>query len=571
MGKAKKAVGIILALLLMFLSIPGYDRVSAAKKEALPQVSFVTAPVTEYTEGDRVRFDINAPNYGGKVEYRVVLWEDSRKTAHDLWNAENGYPNRYYTKWQPYGNNTFTLGWPVNEPGTYRITVYVKRVGVANSKTALKGMNCDSYKESVAFVVKPKDQESAVLLDKPNQSYGSSDSNKPEAVKGDVRITGNNITYSNADIEGNLYISADNALLNNINVKETLFIDPGKDGSAVLNNVRAKNIKVISGAQNSIHLKDVITENLSIASISKVRIVTEGTTKITGTSVTSSAVLDNREGTFGTVTVSKGQNGKSEVEFSGTFSESVNVNAEAVIKAGQGTNIAKLIIALENKGDTAVLQGSFNSVEISKESRLSVDGDIKNLDVKAKSSIDTTSNTNIEALNKNGNEVEVSGSGKVAQEAAANTGTSGSTVSTGGAAGGGTLPAGGTPIPPLAVESAGVVLSNGTTITAGRVGSTGEFFADLSGYESNIGVRTSFTVNKDCVLEIMGKKFQFAAHTPRVFGPADFGMEDNDPPGISLGNLRSNFADAGGFYTDSVTLNESANQSISITIKMKVK
>jgi hypothetical protein len=85
MRKAKKTLGIVLMLLLTFLSISNFTPVMAAKKPAIPQVGFVDAPVTEYMAGDRVSFNISAPNYGGKVEYRVVLWEDSKKTAYDLW------------------------------------------------------------------------------------------------------------------------------------------------------------------------------------------------------------------------------------------------------------------------------------------------------------------------------------------------------------------------------------------------------------------------------------------------------------------------------------------------------
>ncbi len=142
----------LISIITFFSHIPAS---AAVKKTVIPQVAFANAPVTQYKAGDRVGFNIYAPNYGGRVEYRVVLWNDSMKTYYDLWDSSNGYPTRYYTKWQPYGNNIFTLGWIIQEPGTYRITVYAKRVGIAPSKAALKGMNCDSYKESVAFVVKP--------------------------------------------------------------------------------------------------------------------------------------------------------------------------------------------------------------------------------------------------------------------------------------------------------------------------------------------------------------------------------------------------------------------------------
>lgn len=130
---------------------PSYLPAKAAV--VVPKVQYVSSPKLEYTVGDRVQFNLNAPNYGGRVQYRVVLWKDATKSYSDLWNTAD----RYYTSWKPYGKETFTLGWPIDEPGSYRITIYVKRAGIANSQTALKGYNCDSYMASAAFVVKAKD------------------------------------------------------------------------------------------------------------------------------------------------------------------------------------------------------------------------------------------------------------------------------------------------------------------------------------------------------------------------------------------------------------------------------
>lgn len=158
MFKVKKVFSCVLIMFFTLVTILNYAPAQAAgKATVVPQVQFANAPVTEYKVGDRVGFNIFSPNYGGRVEYRVVLWNDSKKSYSDLWHEYNGYPTRYYTKWQPYGNNIFTLGWIINEPGSYRITVYAKRVGIPNSKGALKGKNCDSYMESVAFRVKSKE------------------------------------------------------------------------------------------------------------------------------------------------------------------------------------------------------------------------------------------------------------------------------------------------------------------------------------------------------------------------------------------------------------------------------
>jgi hypothetical protein len=226
MKRNKRLLSIVFTFLFtVFAAISSMPAQAAVKKTIIPEVQFASAPVIEYTAGDRVQFNINSPNYGGKVEYRVVLWNDSKKSYSDLWNETNGYPNRYYTKWQPSGNTIFTLGWLIFEPGNYRITVYAKRVGVVSSVAALKGMNCDSYKESVAFTVKPK----VTLFDKEGQTYGSTSPNKLEAYKGDSKITAKNVTLNNANIEGDLYITGDNSVIKNVSTTGKIVVDPGKD------------------------------------------------------------------------------------------------------------------------------------------------------------------------------------------------------------------------------------------------------------------------------------------------------------------------------------------------------
>lgn len=562
MQKSKKVSVLVLALLFTALTLLGIKPAYAAQKLVIPQVKFVTAPVTQYTVGDRVKFDISAPNYSGKVEYRVILWEDSKKAYHDLWNPGNGYSNYYYTNWQPKGNSTFTLGWPINEPGSYRITVFVKRVGIPNDKAALKGYNCDSYKESVAFVFKPLQEQTLLILDKEGERYGSSDLDKRESINGNVKVNAKNIELSNADLNGNLYISADNAVINNLSCN-TIYIDPGKDGSASLTNVNAKNIVVKSGAPNSIHLNNVISESITVASSSNVRLVAEGTTKIANTYINSSSILDIKDGSLGNIKVLKSETGRYELELYGIFNEPVAVNSEAVIKASQAAKISKLVISPDNKDDIITLQGNFDTVELNKEAKISIDGNIKKLIANSKASVNTSSNTNIETLVKNQNEVVISGDGKVVED-----NTAGNVPGTAG--GGSSAPQPGTNTELLAVEAAGVVLSNGAVIAGIKQG-TNEFYVDLSGYARNIGVKTSITLNKNCLADIMGTKFTFNAYSSRSFGPSDFGMTDNDPPGISIGNLQDNYANSSGYYTDSMAITDEANNSVIVTIRMKVK
>lgn len=153
----RKFIRTFLSMLLTMFTIFNYLPAGLAKAATVvPEIAFSDAPRTEYTVGERVGFNIYCPNYTGRVEYRVVLWEDSKKSYSDLWHPGNGHSTRYYSNWKPKGNDIFTLGWPIFEPGSYRITVYAKRVGVANGNTAMPGYNCDSFMESVAFTVRPK-------------------------------------------------------------------------------------------------------------------------------------------------------------------------------------------------------------------------------------------------------------------------------------------------------------------------------------------------------------------------------------------------------------------------------
>lgn len=152
MNKLKRFAVLFAAVLLLITVANYFPKSAAASTLVVPKVQFATQPKTVYQAGDIVKFDLKAPNYGGRVQYRVVLWHDEVKSYRDLWPTGD----RYYTNWKPYGNELFNLHWLINEPGHYRITIYAKRSGVPNNKTALKGMNCDSYMAGIPFVVNPK-------------------------------------------------------------------------------------------------------------------------------------------------------------------------------------------------------------------------------------------------------------------------------------------------------------------------------------------------------------------------------------------------------------------------------
>lgn len=442
MVKLKKIFGVAFAFLFTAFTFLGYGTAKAAAAPIIPQVKFVNTPGTEYTVGDRVTFDISAPNYGKKVEYRVILWDDSTKTAVDLWNETNGYPNRYYTKWQPWGNNVFTLGWPISKPGSYRITVYVKRVGIANDKAFLKGQNCDDYEESVAFVVKPK----LTILDKDGQVYGSEDAAKPLAVKDDVNITANNVTLNNVNVEGNINITGDNSTLKNVIVTGKIVLNPGKDGSASLDNVTAKAIEVLSGGKESIHIKNVKTESLNVNSTSQVRVEADGDTEIVSTTANGYVIFDKKSGTFGTITISKTTEGENVIEFRGEIQDKVVVEAEATIKTTEGSKLENLVVAPESTDSKVVLQGTFTNVEVNKPAVVDIAAGttVTAVEVKAAAEVAVAKGAEVKTLDTNNNTVVVDNQGTITNQE-----NTGGTETPSGSIGGG----GGIYVPPAEITN----------------------------------------------------------------------------------------------------------------------
>lgn len=471
MRKIKKVLSTVFTIVFtMFTLLCSMPAEAAVKKTVLPDVQFASAPVTEYTAGDRVQFNINSPNYGAKVEYRVILWDDSKKQSIDLWNDKNGYPNRYYTKWQPTGNTIFTLGWPILEPGNYRITVFAKRVGVASSKAALIGMNCDSYKESVAFTVKPK----VALFDKEGQTYGSSDANKLEIYKGDTKVTGNNVALSNAKVEGDLYISGNNAVIKNVSATGKIVIDPGKNGSTTLENVTAKKIEVLSGGQNSIHIKSVHAETMNISSSTPIRIETDGDTEIVSTTATGYVIFDRKSGTYGTIIITEGSNGVPVIEFRGDIKDKVIVETNATIKTSESSKISNLAI----NTSTVKLEGKFGEIQINTEAKVEVAANtkIESIFANTNAEINMGNTAVVDNLGRGNNTVVVSGGGRVGPSA---------TIVTGGNTSSGSY------IPPT-YATVGVSSIPNKILTAGQATTTtvttSPYYAAVSAYSSNTAV-----------------------------------------------------------------------------------
>lgn len=167
----KLKLSILMSMLFIFISVSNY---LPAKAASLPQLQMVTQPAKEYYPGERVSFSVTSPNYGGKVEYRVILYNGTTKITSELWKTPaTGY---YYKNWQPSGNYNFTINWPVigMEPGAYSLTVLVRRVGTKGAY--------DSFVKTNSFWVKN-------LVTNSTDSINSNTHNNTETIQPSEKFT----------------------------------------------------------------------------------------------------------------------------------------------------------------------------------------------------------------------------------------------------------------------------------------------------------------------------------------------------------------------------------------------
>lgn len=255
----------------------------------------------------------------------------------------------------------------------------------------------------------------ALVYSEDGAIVGSDDANKPEEMTDSIKITANNVTLKNVKTTYSVYIQGDNAVLDNVTISGTLFIDPGENGTANINNVKAGRIVVLSGAKDSIHLKNTEAGTLVVSSSSEVRVESSGTTKVGNTVVTSYAILDAAGGSLGRVEVVSVAGQAPVVTFKGTFDQPIVVSGAATIKADSNASIAKLEIEPENKDQKITLDGKFTTVEVNKEARVDFSSNttVTNVITNVNAELNVPSGASIGNLDKKGNEVPVSGNGSV--------------------------------------------------------------------------------------------------------------------------------------------------------------
>ncbi|WP_434511767.1 cell wall-binding repeat-containing protein [Desulfitobacterium sp. AusDCA] len=228
---------------------------------------------------------------------------------------------------------------------------------------------------------------SLVLADD-NAVQGSSASSNPDQLAGSVKITGKNVTFQDATVSG------------------TVFLDPGTQGTTVLNNVQAEKIVILSGDVNGIRLNNVTTDLLIVSSSSKVKIDLTGSTRIENTLVNSSAVLNAAGGTAGSVRLTNIVNQTPDVvvQLYGTFPGKVAVEAPITLKAVNNADLSNVEIMLPNKDQQVNLEGEFEKVQVSSEGKINLASltTIKELVSNAKADISVPTDSRIIKYTDNG-------------------------------------------------------------------------------------------------------------------------------------------------------------------------
>lgn len=243
---------------------------------------------------------------------------------------------------------------------------------------------------------------------------GSDDPNAKKTFGESLTISGDNITLKHAIAEYGVYINGNNVTLNNVTVKGTVFVDPGQTGTATLDTVNAANVVVLSGAANSIHLKNVVADSLKVAGSNKVRVEASGSTNIAATVVNSAAIIDVVGGSVGQVQIGNAANQTvPEVELKGTFDKTVVVNGAAVVKAAGNANIARLEVAPENKEQKITLEGTFKSVQVNLEAKVELGKTavVQELVSNAKAEINVNAGAKVDKFDNKGNTVDLTGGG----------------------------------------------------------------------------------------------------------------------------------------------------------------
>ncbi|AET69739.1 cell wall-binding protein [Desulfosporosinus orientis DSM 765] len=204
-----------------------------------------------------------------------------------------------------------------------------------------------------------------------DKTMGSDNPNLPEKLQKTLLLSGDNVTLQNASEDFSIYINGNNDILKNVNIKGTLFIDPGVNGKVSLDNVTAAQTVVLSGTEEGLQLKDIKVDDLRIFSFAKIIIAPTGNSMISNTTVSTDATIDATQGTWGSVRLARTISPESVVELKGTFNHDVFVSSPGILKADQNATVNKVIVMPQESG-LVTLDGPFKVVQIEQQAQVSL-------------------------------------------------------------------------------------------------------------------------------------------------------------------------------------------------------
>lgn len=185
----------------------------------------------------------------------------------------------------------------------------------------------------------------------------------------DVIITGNDVKYYDSNINANIYIYGNKAHLQNLTVDGEVIVDPGSNGEATLENVKATKVTILSGAQNSIHLVNSEVENVEVNTIEKVRLVVEGTTRVQKVEVKSDAKIEVNSQETQIEKIEVASDNTNTVEFTGQITSEVEVKSSAKILVENDSKLENIKVTT-NTEDTVEISGQAGNLVVQSETNI---------------------------------------------------------------------------------------------------------------------------------------------------------------------------------------------------------
>lgn len=190
---------------------------------------------------------------------------------------------------------------------------------------------------------------------------------------GAVEVNQPHQIFKDKTITGNLLVDADGVTVQNVKVKGTLFIDPGKHGSTQLDVVEATRIVILSGDDHrfysdddhSIHLRETRSPNIVVSSTSDVYVVAETGAFLPSVLIQSDATVEIQDGSNVSILSTRSRlNIPINVQIEGTFSNQVVLRGPVRFFSGPGANVTRVSVTESSTPDLVYLFGLFPSVTV---------------------------------------------------------------------------------------------------------------------------------------------------------------------------------------------------------------